>query len=96
MCQPPYPLLRVRGVPYTKACVVSRYQDRIDLGYEFSQTLMKKLAHAVTPLGVSPPEAFDSKLVYIMGNTTCEPKPGNALPSLSEAVLCYAVFTRHH
>ncbi len=65
---------------------VSRYQDRIDLGYEFSQTLMKKLANAVTPLGVSPPESFDGKLVYIMGNTTCEPKPGNALSPGPEAV----------
>ena len=54
-----------------------RYQDRVDLGFEFSQTLMKKLAQAVTPLGVNPPESFGDKLVYIMGNTTCEPKPGN-------------------
>ncbi len=66
---------------------MSRYQDRVDLGYEFSQTLMKKLAYAVTPLGVSPPEAFDGKLVYIMGNTTCEPKPGNAL-SLGLKLCC--------
>ena len=58
---------------------LSRYQDRIDLGYEFSQTLLKKLAHAVTPLGAKAPDSFDGKLVYIMGNTTCEPKPGNAL-----------------
>ncbi len=57
---------------------VSRYQDRVDLGWEFSQTLICKLAAAVTPLGVSPPESVDTKLVYIMGNTTCEPKPGNA------------------
>lgn len=54
-----------------------RYQDRVDLGFEFSQTLMKKLAEAVTPLGATPPESFGDKLVYIMGNTTCEPKPGN-------------------
>ena len=60
---------------------MSRYQDRIDLGNEFSQTLMKKLAHAVAPLGMSPPESFDGKLVYIMGNTTCEPKPGNQIRS---------------
>lgn len=43
---------------------------------------MSKMAAVVTPLGVSPPEYKDSKIVYIMGNTSCEPKPGNwQLPS---------------
>ena len=53
-----------------------RYQDRVDLGLGFAETLMRKMAAAVTPLGVSPPETQDSKIVYIMGNTSCEPKPG--------------------
>ena len=56
---------------------LGRYQDRVDLGWGFAETLMRKMAAAVTPLGVSPPETQDSKIVYIMGNTSCEPKPGD-------------------
>ena len=62
----------------------------MDLGWEFSQTLIRKLAVAVTPLGVSPPESVDAKLIYIMGHTTCEPKPGNACCP-DPSVCCKAV-----
>jgi hypothetical protein len=44
----------------------------------FSHALLQKLAEAVTPLGVSPPEVKEAKVVYIIGNTSCEPRPGAA------------------
>ena len=57
----------------------------MDLGIGFSHTLLQKLAEAVTPLGVSPPEVSDTKVVYIIGNTSCEPRPGAAFcPQLSQ------------
>ena len=52
-------------------------QTGLTLGWGFAETLMSKMAAAVTPLGISPPETRDSKIVYIMGNTSCEPKPGD-------------------
>ena len=44
----------------------------------FSHALLQKLAEAVTPLGVSPPEVKEAKVVYVIGNTSCEPRPGAA------------------
>ncbi|CAL8468147.1 g7686 [Coccomyxa elongata] len=54
------------------------YSDEVNMGPAFAAALKNELAVAIKPFGASLPADKEPKIVYVMGNTTCEPRPDSA------------------